>query len=117
MFFISNPAVGLWAYRGRFEDSAASSRGRGARLRAIDALCISPPDNWWARWPRRSSSPSSATSSSTRWPTWALSCPAIQSGSATFSINRKDFGIEYPGKVDDLIRDNVVLEVALEGAR
>ena len=39
------------------------------------------------------------------------------SGSAKFSINRKDFGIEYPGKVDDLIRDNVVLEVALKGTR
>jgi polyisoprenoid-binding protein YceI len=39
------------------------------------------------------------------------------SGKAKFAINRKDFGIEYPGKVDDLIRDNVVLEVTLEGAR
>ncbi len=31
--------------------------------------------------------------------------------SAKFSINRKDFGIEYPGKKDDLIRDGVVLEL------
>lgn len=31
---------------------------------------------------------------------------------AKFSINRKDFGIEYPGKADDLIRDGVVLEIA-----
>lgn len=30
---------------------------------------------------------------------------------AKFSINRKDFGIEYPGKADDLIRDGVVLEI------
>ncbi len=30
--------------------------------------------------------------------------------SAEFSINRKDFGIVYPGKPDDLIRDEVVLK-------
>ncbi len=31
-----------------------------------------------------------------------------------FSINRKDFGIEYPGKPDDLIRDGVVLKIDLK---
>jgi polyisoprenoid-binding protein YceI len=30
---------------------------------------------------------------------------------AEFSINRKDFGIVYAGKPDDLIRDNVVLRL------
>jgi polyisoprenoid-binding protein YceI len=32
---------------------------------------------------------------------------------AEFAINRKDFGIVYPGMKDDLIRDNVVLRLAL----
>ncbi len=35
------------------------------------------------------------------------------SGKAEFSINRKDFGIEYPGMTDDLIKDNVVLKLDL----
>lgn len=32
---------------------------------------------------------------------------------AEFAINRKDFGIVYAGKADDLIRDNVVLKLDL----
>lgn len=32
-------------------------------------------------------------------------------GKAEFSINRKDFGIVYTGKADDLIRDGVVLRI------
>ncbi len=32
---------------------------------------------------------------------------------ASFAINRKDFGIVYPGKPDDLIADNVALTVSL----
>jgi polyisoprenoid-binding protein YceI len=32
---------------------------------------------------------------------------------ALFTINRKDFGIVYPGKPDDLIKDDVLLDVAL----
>jgi polyisoprenoid-binding protein YceI len=32
---------------------------------------------------------------------------------AQFTINRKDFGIVYPGKTDDLIRDDVLLDVKL----
>lgn len=31
-----------------------------------------------------------------------------------FAINRKDFSINYPGKTDDLIRDNVVLKLDLK---
>ena len=33
---------------------------------------------------------------------------------ATFDINRKDFGIVYAGKADDLIRDEVVIRLDLE---
>jgi polyisoprenoid-binding protein YceI len=36
------------------------------------------------------------------------------SGTAEFSINRKDFKIVYAGKPDDLIRDDVVLKLALK---
>jgi polyisoprenoid-binding protein YceI len=36
-------------------------------------------------------------------------------GKAEFSINRKDFGIAYAGKADDLIRDGVVLKIDLRG--
>jgi len=39
------------------------------------------------------------------------------SGTAEFSINRKDFKIVYPGKPDDLIRDEVVLKLALKAPR
>lgn len=38
-------------------------------------------------------------------------------GSAEFAINRKEFGIVYPGKPDDLIQDNVVLKVELAAPR
>lgn len=38
-------------------------------------------------------------------------------GLAEFSINRKDFGIAYPGKKDDLIRDDVVLKLSLKAPR
>ncbi len=31
-----------------------------------------------------------------------------------FAINRKDFNINYPGKQNDLIRDNVILKLALQ---
>jgi polyisoprenoid-binding protein YceI len=34
-------------------------------------------------------------------------------GKAEFVINRKDFGIVYPGKSDDLIRDDVLLTLEL----
>lgn len=36
---------------------------------------------------------------------------------AEFSINRKDFGIVYAGKTDDLIRDDVVIKLDLESLR
>lgn len=34
-------------------------------------------------------------------------------GQAEFTINRKDFGIVYPGKPDDLIKDDVLLKLDL----
>lgn len=43
--------------------------------------------------------------------------PDAVTGTAEFTINRKDFGIEYPGKKDDLIRDGVVLKLSLKAAR
>lgn len=36
---------------------------------------------------------------------------------AEFSINRKDFGIVYAGKADDLIRDDVVIKLELNASR
>ena len=36
---------------------------------------------------------------------------------AEFAINRKDFGIVYAGKADDLIRDGVVMKLALKVPR
>jgi hypothetical protein len=35
------------------------------------------------------------------------------SANAEFSINRKDFEINYPGMQDDLIRDLVVVKLSL----
>jgi polyisoprenoid-binding protein YceI len=32
---------------------------------------------------------------------------------AIFTINRKDFGLNYPGKADDLIRDDVVIKLTI----
>lgn len=36
---------------------------------------------------------------------------------AEFTINRKDFGIVYPGKPDDLIHDNVTIKLAIKAPR
>ena len=36
---------------------------------------------------------------------------------AEFAINRKDFGIVYAGKADDLIRDGVVIKLAIKVPR
>ncbi len=43
--------------------------------------------------------------------------PAEVAVNAEFSINRKDFGIVYAGKADDLIRDDVVIRLNLKGSR
>ena len=38
-------------------------------------------------------------------------------GAAEFVINRKDFGVVYPGMPDNLIRDDVVLSIHIDDAR
>lgn len=43
--------------------------------------------------------------------------PADVTVNSEFSINRKDFGILYPGKADDLIRDDVVIRLDLKAPR
>ena len=43
--------------------------------------------------------------------------PGNVSVNAEFAINRKDFGILYPGKADDLIRDGVVIKLSLKVPR
>lgn len=43
--------------------------------------------------------------------------PDAVSVNAEFSINRRDFGLVYPGKADDLIRDNVVIKLTIKTPR
>ena len=43
--------------------------------------------------------------------------PDSVSANAEFSINRKDFGIVYAGKADDLIRDGVVIKLTIKVPR
>ena len=43
--------------------------------------------------------------------------PNRASARAEFSIDRRDFGIVYPGMANDLIRDNVVLRIELVAPR
>ena len=57
-----------------------------------------------------------ATKSITFPATIAVSPDAINVDS-TFSINRKDFGINYAGASDNLIRDEVVLKLQVRGVK
>ncbi|HYW71842.1 MAG TPA: YceI family protein [Pyrinomonadaceae bacterium] len=43
--------------------------------------------------------------------------PSAVSVNAEFAINRKDFGLVYPGKADDLIKDGVVIKLNLNVPR
>jgi polyisoprenoid-binding protein YceI len=43
--------------------------------------------------------------------------PESVSANAEFSINRKDFALNYPGKADDLIRDGVVIKLTINVPR
>jgi polyisoprenoid-binding protein YceI len=43
--------------------------------------------------------------------------PSDVSVNSEFSINRKDFGIVYAGKADDLVRDDVVIKLDLKTPR
>ena len=49
------------------------------------------------------------TQKSISFPATISATDAALSTKAEFSINRKDFGIEYPGMPDDLIKDDVVI--------
>ena len=51
------------------------------------------------------------------FPATIQSTPEVVSVNAEFAINRKDFGILYPGKADDLIRDGVVIKLTLKVPR
>jgi polyisoprenoid-binding protein YceI len=51
------------------------------------------------------------------FPANIVTSPDGVSVDADFAINRKDFGIAFAGNADDLIRDNVVLKLALKVAR
>ena len=43
--------------------------------------------------------------------------PEAVSVVSDFAVNRQDFGLVYPGKADDLIRDEVLLKLAVKAAR
>jgi polyisoprenoid-binding protein YceI len=43
--------------------------------------------------------------------------PAEVAVAAEFALNRQDFGVSYPGKPDDLIRDEVVLSLSVKAPR
>ena len=43
--------------------------------------------------------------------------PDVATVDSTFSINRKDFGINYAGQADNLIRDDVVLKLTIRASK
>ena len=43
--------------------------------------------------------------------------PGVISVESSFAINRKDFAINYPGKTDDLIRDDVALTLHIKATK
>ncbi len=51
-----------------------------------------------------------------RFPAVIEQSPAGVKARTEFSINRKDFGIVYPGRPDDLIREDVLLKVDITSA-
>lgn len=54
---------------------------------------------------------------SVTFPATIIVSAADVSVTSEFSINRKDFGIVYAGKADDLIRDDVVIKLDLKTPR
>lgn len=54
---------------------------------------------------------------SVTFPATIVVSPADVTAYSEFSINRKDFGIVYAGKADDLIRDDVVIKLNLKALR
>src|SRR6185369_1541947 len=56
-------------------------------------------------------------SKSISFPATIAVTPDSATMNAEFAINRKDFGIVYAGKADDLIRDSVVLKLNVKASR
>jgi polyisoprenoid-binding protein YceI len=54
---------------------------------------------------------------SIQFPATITVAPESVSVDAEFSINRRDFGLVYPGKADDLIRDGVVIKLTIKVPR
>ena len=54
---------------------------------------------------------------SVKFPATIAVTPTEVSVNSEFAINRKDFGIVYAGKADDLIRDDVVIKLDLKTPR
>ena len=54
---------------------------------------------------------------SVTFPATITVAPSDVAVNSEFSINRKDFGILYAGKADDLIRDDVVIKLDLKAPR
>ena len=51
------------------------------------------------------------------FPATIVATPADVAVSTEFAINRKDFGLLYPGKADDLIRDGVLIRLTIRVPR
>lgn len=43
--------------------------------------------------------------------------PEVVTAKAEFSIDRRDFGVVYPGKPDDLVKDGVLMQIELRASR
>ena len=54
---------------------------------------------------------------SVTFPATIQAAPESVTVNAEFSINRKDFGLVYAGKADDLIRDGVVIKLSVKAPR
>src|SRR6202521_2886761 len=54
---------------------------------------------------------------SIQFPATITVAPDTVSVNAEFAINREDFGLVYPGKADDLIRDGVAIKLTLRVPR
>ena len=51
------------------------------------------------------------------FPATITATPEAITVDSTFSINRKDFGINYAGAADNLIRDEVVLTLKIRAVK
>jgi polyisoprenoid-binding protein YceI len=54
---------------------------------------------------------------SVTFPATITASPGVISVESSFAINRKDFAINYPGKTDDLIRDDVALTLHVKATK